>query len=430
MNILIIGSGGREHALAYKIKESPLCEKLFVIPGNGGTIDIAETSDIDVNDFEQIFNFCLGNEIHFVVIGPEQYLVNGLADFLKEKNIKVFGPGKSAARIESEKSYAKELMKKYFIPTAQFQIFTKDEYQKCLDYLGTISSPYVIKTDGLAAGKGVLILNDLVEAQNVINDIFINKIFGESGDKVVIEEYLNGIEASVFAITDGEDFVCLPSAQDHKRIGDNDTGKNTGGMGAYSPTPFVTDDLLEEIKMKIIIPILAALKKEGNPFVGCLYCGLMITKEGPKVIEFNCRFGDPETQAILPVLKGDFLKLLYSCADGKIDKDTVSWNGKSAVCVVLASKGYPEHYEIGFEIKGLEKLNEKDVYVFHAGTKKMNNKIITNGGRVLGITAVADNNKLKEAIEKVYEKIKVIDFENIYYRKDIAKKGLEYKTIF
>lgn len=429
MNILIIGNGGREHALAYKIKESSLCGKLFVIPGNGGTIDIAETSDIDVNDFEQVYHFCLINKIELVVVGPEQYLVNGITDFLTEKNINVFGPTKKAARIESEKSYAKELMKKYSIPTAQFKIFSNDEYQECLNYLETISSPYVIKANGLAAGKGVLILNELTEAQNVINNIFINKIFGESGDKVVIEEYLNGIEASVFAITDGEDFVCLPAAQDHKRIGDNDSGKNTGGMGAYSPTPFITNELLEEIKTTIIIPTLNALKKEGNPFVGCLYCGLMFTKQEPKVIEFNCRFGDPETQAVMPILEGDFLKLLYSCAKGKIDKDAVRWNGEAAVCVVLASKGYPEHYEKGFEIKGLEKLNEKDIFVFHAGTKRLNDKIITNGGRVLGITAIAENNNLKEAIEKVYEKIKVIEFDNIYYRKDIGKKGLDYKTI-
>ncbi len=428
MNVLIIGSGGREHALAYKIKESPLCEKLFVIPGNGGTIDISETSNIDVNDFEQVFNFCLGNEIDLVVIGPEQYLVNGITDFLKEKNINVFGPSKNAARIESEKSYAKELMKKYSIPTAQFKIFTKDEYEECLKYLETISSPYVIKADGLAAGKGVLILNDLSAVKSVINDIFINQIFGKSGDKVVVEEFLVGNEASVFAITDGEDFVCLPSAQDHKRIGDNDTGKNTGGMGAFSPTNFITNELLEKIKSQIIIPTLEALRKEGNPFVGCLYCGLMITKERPKVIEFNCRFGDPETQAILPIMEGDFLKLLYSSANGKIDKDAVRWNGKSAVCVVLASKGYPDHYEKGFEINGLEKLKGKDVFVFHAGTKKLNNKIVTNGGRVLGITAVADTNNLKKAIEKVYEKIKVIEFDNIYYRKDIGKKGLDINT--
>ncbi|GAB6282242.1 MAG: phosphoribosylamine--glycine ligase [Ignavibacterium sp.] len=429
MNILIIGNGGREHALAYKIKESSLCEKLFVIPGNGGTVEIAETSDIELNDFEQVYSFCLINKIDLVVIGPEQYLVNGITDFLRGRNIKVFGPTKNAARIESEKSYAKELMKKYTIPTAQFKIFSKDEYKECLNYLGTISSPFVIKADGIAAGKGVLILDDLIEAQNIIKNIFLDKIFGESGNKVVIEEYLNGIEASIFAITDGEDFVCLPTAQDHKRIGDNDTGKNTGGMGAYSPTPFITNELLEEIKTTIIIPTLTALKKEGNPFVGCLYCGLMITKQGPKVIEFNCRFGDPETQAVMPILEGDFLKLLYSSAIGKIDKEAVRWNGKSAVCVVCASKGYPDHFEKGFEIKGLEQLNEKDIFVFHAGTKRLGDKIITNGGRVLGITAIADSNNLKEAIEKVYEKINVINFDNIYYRKDIGKKGLEYNSI-
>ena len=310
------------------------------------------------------------------MIGPEKPLVNGLSDLLRDNSIKVFGPSSNAARIESEKSYAKKLMKKYKIPTADFVEFSSDEYSSALDYLKTASYPKVIKADGLAAGKGVIICNSFEEAEQTLNSIFKEKIFGKSGDKIVIEEFLIGEEASIFAITDGEKFVTLPSAQDHKRIGDNDTGKNTGGMGSYSPAPIVTPKILREVEEKIIAPTLNALLKENNKFIGCLYCGLMLTKSGPKVIEFNCRFGDPETQSVLPLLEGDFLELLYSAASGSLNSKAVKYNGGSSVCIIAASKGYPDSYKTGYRITGFEKIDDPEVVVFHSGTKAGRKQIV------------------------------------------------------
>jgi phosphoribosylamine--glycine ligase len=422
MNVVLIGSGGREHALAYQISKSPTLKKLYNIPGNPGTQNLGE--NLLIQGEENIAEFCENNNIDLVVIGPEKPLVDGLANMLRLKGIKVFGPDSAAAQIEGDKSFAKWLMQKYKVPTAGFKVFIKSEYQLAVEYLKDILYPTVIKASGLAAGKGVLISNNYDEAKSSIYDIFKNEIFGDAGDSLVIEEFMEGEEASIFAITDGLNYVCLPAAQDHKRIGDNDTGKNTGGMGAYAPAPVITKELQNQIEREIIRPTLEGLKKENRKFVGCLYCGLMITRQGPKVVEFNCRFGDPETQAVLPLLEGDFLQLLYSAAIEKIEKDAVKYNGGSAVCVVAASKGYPDKYEKGIEIKGLENFPSDDEIIFHAGTKKVDDKIVTNGGRVLGVTAVINQNDLKLCKSKAYEAMKRISYENIYYRSDIADKGI------
>ena len=423
MNVLLIGSGGREHALAYKISQSPLLSRLYILPGNPGTEKLGENIFIDQNNFDGIYSFCNDKKIDLVVIGPEQPLVSGLTDYLNDKNIKVFGPSKLAAEIEAYKSFAKSLMKKYNIPTAGYAEFSSNEYEAAKKYLLRQNYPCVIKANGLAAGKGVLICNNSDEAVKGLNEIFIDKVFGKSGDKIVVEEFMPGEEASIFAITDGIDFICLPSAQDHKRIGDNDTGKNTGGMGAYSPAPVVTENLLKEIEKEIIAPTILGMKKEGREFIGCLYCGLMINNNKAKVVEFNCRFGDPETQAVLPVLDGDFLRLLYSAASGKLDKTSVKYNGGASVCVVAASKGYPETYEKGFEISGLQNSGE-GVTIYHAGTKKIKDKIVTNGGRVLGVTSFIGYNNLKDAKTLAYKALENISFEGIYFRKDISDKAI------
>jgi phosphoribosylamine--glycine ligase len=331
--------------------------------------------DMNLKDYNAITKFCFDKKIELVVIGPEQHLVDGMSDFLRENGIKVFGPSKKAADIEAKKSFAKNLMVKYNIPTSGYIEFNSAEQEKAFEYIKTQKYPLVIKADGLAAGKGVLICNSVADAENAIKEIFIDKVFGASGDKLIIEEFMYGEEASIFAITDGKDFICLPSAQDHKRIGDNDTGKNTGGMGAYSPAPVVTKEILSFVEENIIAPAIKGMEKEGCKFVGCLYCGLMITSEGPKVVEFNCRFGDPETQAVLPILEGDFLKLLYSASAGALDKNAVSYSNGAAVCVVAASKGYPGSFEKGFEINGLNNVVD-DVVVFQAGTKE------TDGNRL------------------------------------------------
>ncbi|MCL6494294.1 MAG: phosphoribosylamine--glycine ligase [Ignavibacterium sp.] len=424
MKVLIIGSGGREHALALAISKSKLLSELYCIPGNSGTKQISKNVYIDLQNFDSIGSFCSEHQIDLVIIGPEQPLVDGLSDYLRGINIKVFGPSSSAAKIESSKSYAKEIMNAANVPTAKYEEFNSTDYWKVENYLRECEYPLVIKVDGLAAGKGVIICNNFEEAINTFKSISEEKIFGKAGTKILIEEFLIGEEASVFAITDGENFITLPAAQDHKRIGDGDTGKNTGGMGAYAPTPVLTESLSHEIEEKIIRPVIFQLKKEGNPFIGCLYAGLMITSEGPKVIEFNCRFGDPETQVVLPLLDGDFLQLLYSAADGRLDKNAVWYNGGSAVCVVAASEGYPDSYQKGFEISGLD-IFDPQIIIYHAGTIEKDGKIFSNGGRVIGVTAVLNEFDIRKARDKVYDAIKNIKFENMYFRKDIAAKALK-----
>ncbi|MBZ0200410.1 MAG: phosphoribosylamine--glycine ligase [Ignavibacteriaceae bacterium] len=423
MNVLLIGSGGREHAIALSTSRSSLLSKLFLIPGNPGTEQLGENVNIDFKDQPAVTAFCFEKNIEFVIIGPEQPLVDGLSDYLRASGIKVFGPDKAAAEIESSKSFAKQLMQKYNIPTASFSEFNKEDYEKAVEYVKSSSLPLVIKADGLAAGKGVLICNSLNEALTGLENIFVNSEFGDAGNKIIIEEFMTGEEASIFAVTDGENFVLLPSAQDHKRIGNNDTGKNTGGMGAYAPAPIITDELLKVIETAIIKPTIDALTSEGRAFIGCLYCGLMITETGPKVVEFNCRFGDPETQAVLPLLDGDILKLFYSAADGHLDESSVKYSGGTAICVVAASKGYPDGYEKGFEITGLN-LDDKNIVIYHAGTKRSGNKIVTNGGRVIGVTATIPEGDLKKAKEKAYSALSSIKFNGIYFRSDIADKGI------
>jgi phosphoribosylamine---glycine ligase len=417
LNVLVIGSGGREHSICYGISKSPQLTKLYAAPGNPGTASLAENINIHTN--HDILEFCIQNKIEIVVIGPEKPLVEGLADMLRENNVNVFGPDKAAAEIESSKSFAKKLMLKYNIPTAGYKEFLSSELKQAKDYLASAQYPLVIKADGLAAGKGVLICGNYQEASEIAEQIFSKKIFGKAGEKIIIEDFLVGEEASVFAVTDGNDFICLPAAQDYKRAQDDNMGKNTGGMGSYCPAPLVTPGILKKVEDKIIRPVLDGMKKEGRKFSGCLYCGLMISKGEPKVVEFNCRFGDPETQAVIPVLEGDFLNLLYSAASGKLDKSSVKHSGKSAVCVVAASHGYPDFYDTGFEIYGIDKLDNSDIFIFQAGTKSEFGRIITSGGRVLGLTAVASS--LSEAREKAYHNLRQISFENIYYRTDISK---------
>ncbi len=425
MKVALLGSGGREHALAIKIAESPLLEKLYVIPGNPGTKKIGENVELDINNHNEILKFCLDKFIDLVIVGPEQPLVEGLTDKLIEKEIKVFGPVKNAARLEGEKSFSKDLMKEYSIPTAEYEVFAKEEQTKALEYLKRCKLPIVIKANGLAAGKGVIIANTFEEAKEAIEECFVKSTFGNSGNKVVIEEFMTGQEASIFAITDGEEYILLPAAQDHKRIGDGDTGKNTGGMGAYAPTPFVNENIINIVAEKIVEPTLKAMRDKNSKYIGCLYCGLMLTEEGPKVVEYNCRFGDPETQVVLPLLDGDFLKLLYSAATGSLDKSAIKYNNGASVCVVAASKGYPDKYEKGKEINGLDSINDPEIIIYHAGTKEKDSKILTNGGRVLGVTSIVRKNDLRAAKQKSYEILPKIFFEGMYFRKDISDKALK-----
>ncbi len=424
MRIVLIGSGGRDHALALKLAGNSALEKLFVIPGNSGTRQIAWNIPISIDDHDKILSFCMEHDINLVIVGPEKPLTDGLADKLREGGLRVFGPSKNAARIEGEKSFAKRIMKEYKIPTAGFEIFDKENYEEAINYLHKISYPTVIKADGIAAGKGVIIAETFDDAREALKECFINCSFGSAGDKVVIEEFMSGQEASIFAITDGKDFLLLPAAQDHKRIFDEDRGRNTGGMGAYAPTPFVSDSDYDLIADKVIEPLLKGLREEGAPFIGCLYCGLMMTDEGPKVVEFNCRFGDPETQVVMPLLDGDFIELLNSSASGRINKKAVRYNGGASVCVVASSKGYPGKYEKGFEICGLENLPER-TKVYFAGIREENGKLFTDGGRVLNITSFTEKNDLREAKRIAYEALKKISFEGMHYRLDISDKALK-----
>jgi len=423
INILLVGSGGREDALAKAIIKSQSAGELFALPGNPGILKDFKKADADLKNHESIVKCCLQNKIDLVVIGPEQPLSEGLADRLISAGISVFGPISAAAKLESSKDFAKEFMMKNSIPTASYRSFTKSEYDYAHSYIDLHSLPIVLKADGLAAGKGVIIAENHYDAHMALNEMFAG-LFGDAGNCVVIEEFMHGEEASVFAISDGNDYVLLPASQDHKRQFDNDEGKNTGGMGAFAPAPNVTDEILEKIETKIVKPTIEGMKKAGTPFIGCLYCGLMINIDEPKVVEFNVRFGDPETQAVLELIEGDFARLLYSAANGKLDESSINiLSGKYAVCVVLASEGYPDDYEKGFEISGLDKVSDI-ASVYHAGTLENDGKILTNGGRVLSVVAKGDT--LREAISKSYEAVAKINYENKFYRNDIAHKGFRY----
>lgn len=419
MRILIIGNGGREHAIAWKLYNEGY-KDLYCIPGNGGICEIAVCIDIKVNEFGKIKDLCLEKGIDFVIVGPDNPLADGIVDFLETYGIKTFGPTKAAAMIESSKVFAKELMKKYEIPTARYNVFY--DHSSAEKYLKENKNyPIVIKADGLALGKGVTIANDLDEALGALRSIMNEKIFGSAGDRIVIEDYLVGQEVSVFAISDGKDIVPLTVARDYKKAFDNDKGPNTGGMGAFSPSKIVNRKLFEEIMENIMLKAVFAMKKEGRPFKGVLYGGLILTEHGPMVLEFNSRFGDPEAQAILPLMESELMELLYKAAEGNIGGYTAKFSDKSSLCVVLASKGYPEKYEIGFDIFGIENIS-KDTILFHANTKRDGNKIKTAGGRVLNICRVEET--LNEAKQKVYDEVKKIHFENIYYRTDIGDKEI------
>jgi len=424
MNVLILGNGGREHALAETIRKSPKCGNLFIAPGNAGTVDCCISVLLPTNS--DLLNFCISENISLVVVGPEKYLVDGTVDFLREKGVTVFGPGASAAQIESDKLFAKKLMVDNHVPTAAYKSFSVSSSKEDIyNYLRHQRYPIVIKANGLAAGKGVSICKNIYDALDAILLNFEEKVFGDAGNQIVIEEFLEGDEASLFIISDGTDYYCLPPAQDHKRIGDGDTGKNTGGMGAYAPAFIISDELQQIIEETIVRPTLSGMQLLGTPFIGCLFCGLIITNEGPKVIEFNARFGDPETQAVMNVIQGDFLELLFSAAKGKINKEAVSYNGGVSVCVVTASGGYPDSYEIGYEIHGLERSNDKNVKVYHAGTSFNGDGIVTNGGRVLSVTSFVEEKDFEEAVKLAYQAIEKIHYEHMYYRSDIAKRAIK-----
>ncbi len=424
MNIALIGSGGREHALALAIKKSSICDTLYCYPGNTGTSSLAINVPIEYFNWVEFLAHLKLHDISFVVVGPEIPLVDGIVDFLEKEGIVVFGPTKSAAAIEANKVFAKEIMAKAGVPTASYREFNASEFQQAEEYIRNSVLPVVLKANGLAAGKGVAVCLTLDEALSFLQTVLTDKAFGSAGETLLVEEFMEGDEASLFAITDGEDFLLLPVAQDHKRIGEGDTGKNTGGMGAYAPAPIVTDNILEQVKKDIIEPTLREMKAQGTAFKGCLYCGLMLTKSGPKVVEFNCRFGDPETQVVLPLLEGDIARLFYSASIGKLDKTSVSLSNKNAVCVVLASGGYPDSFEKGKIISGLDSEFDESIIVYHAGTKKTEQGIESSGGRVLAVTSVVESETVQPAIEKAYKAIDLISFEDMYFRRDIAKKAL------
>ncbi|MBU4251747.1 MAG: phosphoribosylamine--glycine ligase [Candidatus Omnitrophica bacterium] len=423
MRILVIGSGGREHALVWKIAQSKLCAKLFCAPGNGGIAQIAECIDVQADDISGLLEFARKEKIDLTVVGPEKALALGIVDEFTKAKLKIFGPNKQAANLEASKVFSKELMAKYKVPTAKFKVFdSPDEAKKYIEVNG---APCVVKADGLAAGKGVVVAKTVDEAKDAVTSMMQDKVFGDAGKKIIIEECLMGQEASILVITDSKEVVALASAQDHKRIFDHDQGANTGGMGAYSPAPIVTADILKEVLDKIIYRTIDGLAKEGIDYRGVLYAGIMLTKEGPQALEFNVRFGDPETQAILPRLKSDLVEVMLAASVGKLSKiGALKWDSRVCVCVVCSAGGYPGNYSQGQEISGLDSAAKlADVVVFHAGTKKIKDKILTSGGRVLGVTGLGST--IKEAIDKTYQVVGKISFEGMHYRKDIGRRAIE-----
>ena len=421
MRVLVIGGGGREHALAWKLAQSPKCEKLYALPGNPGMEDIAECiGGISVEDLAAVVKLAQEKAIDLVVVGPEVPLTNGIVDALGEAGIRAFGPSRLAAEIEGSKAFSKGLMKKYGIPTAKYEVFTEAEAAR--EYVRKEGAPIVIKADGLAAGKGVIVAMTMDEALHAIDDIMEDKAFGQAGSRVVIEEFMEGEEASLLAFTDGETIVPMISSQDHKRAYDGDKGPNTGGMGTYAPAPVMTAEMVQAATEKILRPAIAAMKAEGRPYQGCLYAGLMITKDGPKVVEFNARFGDPETQVVLPLLESDLVEIMTACVEGSLASLDIRWSRGAAVCVVMASGGYPGSYAKGKVISGLEEAKEAGNLVFHAGTAQKDGNIVTNGGRVLGVVARAGS--IREAVDHAYAGVGKISFEDAFYRKDIAHRAL------
>ena len=421
MKILVVGGGGREHAIIKKIKENPEVKEIFALPGNGGMSGDATCVNIDAKDIDGIVKFATEQKIDYAIVAPDDPLVLGCVDALENAGIDCFGPKANAAIIEGSKVFSKNLMKKYGIPTASYEVF--DNLDEALKYLETAPIPTVIKADGLALGKGVIIATTREEANRAVVEMMQNKKFGSSGDNVVVEEFLTGPEVSVLAFTDGKTVVPMISSMDHKRAGDNDTGLNTGGMGTVAPNPYYTKDIAKECMETIFLPTINAMNSEGRTFKGCLYFGLMLTEKGPKVIEYNCRFGDPETQVVLPLLESDLLTVMKATTFGTLEKTDVKFSDKSACCVIMASKGYPEAYEKGYEMNIPETLSDK---VFVAGAKLDGDRLLTNGGRVLGATAVEDT--LDKAIKTAYSYVDKIHFYNAYFRKDIGAKALKALT--
>ena len=421
MNILILGSGGREHTFAWKISQSHLCEKLYISPGNGGTSNYGENIYADINNFDEIKNLVINKKIDLVLVGPEDPLVNGIVDYFEQsyelKNVKIFGPNKLGAQLEGSKSFSKSFMKRHNIPSAKFKSFNLNEVDEGIKFLRNSSPPFVLKADGLAAGKGVIISKDLENAENSFKNMLINKQFGEASKKVLIEEFLSGIEISCFIITDGENYISLPEAKDYKRIGENDTGLNTGGMGAVSPVNFYDEEFEKKVENRIIKRTIEGLKKDNIPFKGFLFIGLMNVNGDPFVIEYNVRMGDPETQVVIPRIKNDFLKVLISCIDMNLKNIKINIDNKITSTVILSSKGYPEKYQKGFKISGLDEI--KNSIIFHAGTIKEENDIISNGGRVIACTGIGDT--ISKSLNISYELAKKIDWEGKYYRKDIGR---------
>lgn len=421
MRVLIVGGGGREHALAWKIEQSPQVDKIFCAPGNAGIAEIAECRDVNAEDIKALLFLARQEGVDLTVVGPEAPLVGGIVDVFVEEGMTIFGPSRRAALLEGSKVMAKEIMQRYGVPTASFKVF--DEVEKAVTYIKRSGGPVVVKADGLAAGKGVIVADTVPEAVEALEKIMRHKAFGEAGRRVVIEERLEGEEVSVFAFVDGENYILMPEAQDHKAVFDGDKGPNTGGMGSYSPAPVFTPELKNRIEKEIFNPLLKGLRQEGIIYRGVLYAGLMITREGPKVLEFNVRFGDPETQVLMPRLKSDLAEILLSVAKGSLARTKPQWSEECAVCVVLSSRGYPGAYEKGKVISGLEVLKgEEGIMVFHAGTARDNNNYITSGGRVLGITACRPT--LEEAVSKVYQAVEKVQFEGCHYRRDIAYRAL------
>jgi phosphoribosylamine---glycine ligase len=432
MNVLVVGSGGREHALAWKIAQSRNLQKLYCIPGNPGIAAVAECVPIKPADLQAIRAFVVEKKIDLTVVGPEQPLADGLVDLFEESGLTVFGPTRRAAELEWSKAFAKEFMQRHRIPTAGYKTFGARQKSAAREYLESVPLPVVLKADGLAAGKGVVICETRDAAFSALDAMVSEKAFGAAGEIVVVEEFLRGVEASVFAVCDGKDFVTLAPAQDHKRVFDNDQGKNTGGMGAYAPAPMVTQDVLRLVEKTVIRPTLAGMAAEGRPYNGCLYVGLMLTDDGPKVVEYNCRFGDPETQVVLPLYDGDLLELLFAAARGEITGlhlDAGRSSSGTAVCIVLASGGYPDAYTSGKVITGIPEAESlQGVVVFHAGTRQESGALLTAGGRVLGVTAVNRESDLRQTIDRAYAAAARVTFDGVHYRRDIGAKGLSSKS--
>ena len=418
MKVLIVGSGGREHAIAWSVAKSPKVDKIYCAPGNAGIAEFAECVNIKAMEFDKLVAFAKENAIDLTIIGMDDPLVGGVVDAFESEGLRVFGPRKNAAIIEGSKAFSKDLMKIYKIPTAAYENFTDPD--EAIKYLETAKMPIVLKADGLALGKGVLICNTLEEAKEGVKTLMLDKQFGDAGNEIVIEEFMTGREVSVLAFCDGKTIKCMTSAQDHKRAKDGDQGLNTGGMGTFSPSPFYNDEVEAFCEKYVYQSTIDAMASEGRPFTGILFTGLMITEDGPKVLEYNARFGDPEAQVVLPRMKNDIIDVMEACIDGKLSDVELEFEDNAAVCVVLASDGYPEKYDKGFEIKGLDTFKDKDgYYVFHAGTKFDGDKIVTNGGRVLGVVAKGEN--LKAARANAYKATEWIDFANKYKRNDIGK---------